>query len=110
MQYSQESFCVGVSFGISPLGLQLYQRENLIQVFSCEYSEIFKNTSFEKQLPTAASNNQVRINIGKENGMGQNVNSLLLIFPMLTKKICFYYFSLYFQIYAELSSKRFCLI
>ena len=38
-----------------PKGLQLYRKENQTQVFSCEYCEHFKNTCFEKQPQTAAS-------------------------------------------------------
>ena len=36
-------------------GLQLYEREAPTQVFSCDYCEIFKYTSFEKHLQTTAS-------------------------------------------------------
>ena len=42
MQYSQENTYVGV-----PSGLQLYLKETLRQVFSCEYNQIFKNIYFE---------------------------------------------------------------
>ena len=34
-------------------GLQLYQKETLAQVFSCEFCEIFKNTSFYRSPPVA---------------------------------------------------------
>ena len=81
MQYSQESFCAGVSFGTSPLGLQLYQKENLTQVFSWEYSEIFKNTSFEKHLSTAASNDREWINLGKKPGWTGMLILYFLFFP-----------------------------
>ena len=33
-----------------PLGLQLYQKETLIQLFSCEIYKISKNTCFMEQL------------------------------------------------------------
>ena len=36
-------------------GLQLYQKETLAQVFSCKYSEIFRNTFFYRTPPVAAS-------------------------------------------------------
>ena len=36
---------------------QLYYKETQIQVFSCEYSEIFKNRFFYRTLLMAASNN-----------------------------------------------------
>ena len=48
-QNSQENTCVGVSFLINlhASGLQLYQKkETPTQVFSCEFSEIFKNPFF----------------------------------------------------------------
>ena len=35
--------------------LQLYQKETPTLVLSCEHCKIFKNTYFEKHLPTAAS-------------------------------------------------------
>ena len=31
-------------------GLQLYEKQNPTQVFSSEYSEIFKNTGFKEHL------------------------------------------------------------
>ena len=37
------------------LGLQLYQKETLTQVFSCEICEIFKNTYLEEYLRTTVS-------------------------------------------------------
>ena len=36
-------------------GLQLYQKETLVQVFSCKYCEIFKNTFSYRTHPVAAS-------------------------------------------------------
>ena len=38
-----------------PEGLQLYQKETPIQVFPCEYCEIFKNTYSEENLRLFAS-------------------------------------------------------
>ena len=35
------------------LGLQLYQKETLTQMFSSEYCEFFKNAYFEEHLRTA---------------------------------------------------------
>ena len=32
-----------------------------MQVFSCEYCEIFKNIYFEEHLPTTASENQLTV-------------------------------------------------
>ena len=42
---------------VAVLGLQLYQKETLAQVFSCKFCEISKNTFFYKILPMAASIN-----------------------------------------------------
>ena len=50
-EYSQENTCVSYR----PGGMQFYWKETPIQMFSCEYWEIFKNTFFEKHLRTAAS-------------------------------------------------------
>ena len=41
-------------FFLFPEGLQLYQKEAPIQVFSCEQCDIFKNTYFKKHLQTTA--------------------------------------------------------
>ena len=38
-----------------PVGIQLYQKETLEQVFSYECCEIFKNPFFEEHLRTTAS-------------------------------------------------------
>ena len=43
-------------------GLQLYQKETLTQVFSCEICKIFKNTYFEEHLRTTTSASQVFFN------------------------------------------------
>ena len=40
---------------VEDLGLQLYQKENLVQVFSCEFCEISKNTFSYRTPPVAAS-------------------------------------------------------
>ena len=42
-------------FLIKLQALQVYQKETPIQVFSCEISEIFKNSYFEEHLLTTAS-------------------------------------------------------
>ena len=55
---SQENTCVGVSILINwhSSGLQLYQKkETPTQVFSVEFSEIFKNTFYSEHLRTTAS-------------------------------------------------------
>ena len=50
-QNSQENTCARVSFLIKLQsgGLQIYQKEILKQVYSCEFCEIFKNTFFIKR-------------------------------------------------------------
>ena len=40
---------------LKALGLQLYKKETLAQVFSCEFCEIFKNTLFTEHLRVTAS-------------------------------------------------------
>ena len=54
-QSSQENICARVSFFNKAWGLQLYQKETLIQVFSREFCEIFKNTFFTEHLRKTAS-------------------------------------------------------
>ena len=51
-QYSQENACVRVSFQSSsgPSDLQLFKKEFPLQVFFCEFCEIFKKAYFEKNL------------------------------------------------------------
>ena len=53
---SWESTCVGVSFLIKLLAFRpaTLLKKTSIQVFSCEYCEIFQNTYFEKHFRTAA--------------------------------------------------------
>ena len=41
---------------VAGLRLQLYKKETLTQVLSCEICEIFKNTFFTEHLYTTASN------------------------------------------------------
>ena len=62
LQNSQENTCVKVSFLIKLLACncltQVYNfiiKEAPTQEFSCEFSEIFKNTHFEEYLRTTAS-------------------------------------------------------
>ena len=43
-----------------PGGMKLYWKETPIQVFSCEFCEIFKNTQFEEHLWTTASASQIQ--------------------------------------------------
>ena len=63
-QYSQENTFVGVSFSIKlPSSQQLYSQETPIQMFSCEYCDIFKNTHFEEDLRMAASDYPMVISI-----------------------------------------------
>ena len=54
---SQENTCAWVSFLIilQALGLQLYLKETLAQVFFCEFSEISKSTCFNRTPLLAAS-------------------------------------------------------
>ena len=40
---------------VAGLGQQLYRKETPTQVFSCEICEVFKNTYFEEDLRTTAS-------------------------------------------------------
>ena len=56
-QISQEKACVPVFFLIKlqALGTTLLKKENQVQVFSCEFCEIFKNTFFYRIPPVAAS-------------------------------------------------------
>ena len=56
-QNSQENTCARVSFLIKlqGSGLQLFKKETLAQVFSCEFCEISKNTFFKKHLWATAS-------------------------------------------------------
>ena len=41
--------------GETPVPESLFNKESLIQVFSCEFCEIFKNTFFTEHLRTTAS-------------------------------------------------------
>ena len=50
---STRNTCIGVSF----LGLLFIKKEALIQVFSCEFNEILKNSSFTKHLLVTTSDN-----------------------------------------------------
>ena len=58
-QISQENTCVRVSFLIklqaSGQAFNFIKKETLTQVFSCEFSKIFKNTFFHRTPPMAAS-------------------------------------------------------
>ena len=40
---------------VAVLNLELYQKRELTQVFSCEFFKFFKNTFFTKRLGTTAS-------------------------------------------------------
>ena len=40
---------------LQALSQQLYQKETLVKLFSCEFCEIFKNTFFKRIAPVAAS-------------------------------------------------------
>ena len=52
-QNSQENICSRVSFFSKVVGL--LKKETLAQVFSCEFSEIFKNTFFTEHLRATGS-------------------------------------------------------
>ena len=54
---SQENICARASFliNLQALDLQLYQKETLTQVLSCEFCQISKNTIFYRTPPLAAS-------------------------------------------------------
>ena len=52
---SQENICARVSFLIKLQALQLYSKETLAQVFSCDFFEISKNIFSYKTPPVAAS-------------------------------------------------------
>ena len=56
-QNSQENNCARASFLIrlQTWGLQLYQKQTLVLVFSCEFCEISKNTFFTEQFWATAS-------------------------------------------------------
>ena len=56
-QNSLENTCAKVSFLIKlqASGVQLYQKKNVAQKFSCEFCEISKNTTFTEHLWTTAS-------------------------------------------------------
>ena len=58
-QNSQKNTCARVSFLIKLLAsaYNFIKKETPAQVFSCEFGEIFKNTSFYRTLPVAASSN-----------------------------------------------------
>ena len=61
LQYSQENAFVRFSFLIT---LQnKFIKESPTLVFSCEYCEIFKSTTFEKHLPTDASAETCRLHL-----------------------------------------------
>ena len=56
-QNSQESTCARVSILVKlrASGMQLFQKETLAQVFSCDFCEISKNTFFMEHLWATAS-------------------------------------------------------
>ena len=47
-QHSKENICAGISFAIKLQagGLQLHLKQNLVEVLSCEFCEIFKDIYF----------------------------------------------------------------
>ena len=49
-QNSQETTCFFFLIKYEAWGLQFIKKETLRQVFSCEFSQIFKNTYFEEHL------------------------------------------------------------
>ena len=50
LQNSQENKCARVSFLIKLQAWGVLKKETLAQVFSCEFCEICKNTSFTEHL------------------------------------------------------------
>ena len=62
-QSSQENTCTRVCFLIKLQGwaLQLYEKETLVEVFSCEFCEISKNTFFHRTPLVVASRNDIFI-------------------------------------------------
>ena len=58
LQDSQENTCARVSFlkKLQAWGLQLYQKETLAQVFSCESCKISKNTFSYRTRPVNSEN------------------------------------------------------
>ena len=63
-QNSNENPCARVSFLIyvQVLGLQLYKKETLTQVFFCEFCEISKNAFLYRTFPVAASVSPILLN------------------------------------------------
>ena len=87
-QNSQENTCIGVSFLINlhASGLQLYQKkETPTQVFSCEFSKIFKNTFFSEHLRKTAS----EFHKWKESFWKRNIYSMVSLFrSFIYKSYC----------------------
>ena len=67
--------CGRVSFLIKAL----YQKKRLVQVFSCKFCEIFRNTFFNSTPPVAASNPEINIlNTFKVNNKDRTTFVLIL--------------------------------
>ena len=54
-QNSRKNTCDRVSFLVMPQACNFIKKETLTQVFSCEFSKVFKNNIFYKTPPVAAS-------------------------------------------------------
>ena len=63
-QNLHENTCARVSFLIKPKAYSFIKKENIAQVFSCEFCEISKNTFFIEQLWWLLLNIQIK-QIGK---------------------------------------------
>ena len=78
-QNSQESTSARVSFLIKlqAKGCNFIKKETLVQLFSCEFCEIFKNTFFYRTPLVAASNSSYILSPGSRNqGTGKHFNGL----------------------------------
>ena len=80
---SQENTCVKVAFLIK-LACNLIKKENLAQVFSCEFCEVFKNTLFIEHLRVTASE-QGQYGAGNSNCESFDI---LLYLKILIKNLC----------------------
>ena len=55
-KFTRKHLCQSLFFNkVADLSLQLYKKETLAQVFSCEFCEISKNTFFQRTPPVATS-------------------------------------------------------
>ena len=55
-KFRGKHLCQSLFFNkVATIGLNFIKKETLVQVFSCEFCEIFKNTYFYRRPPVAAS-------------------------------------------------------